>query len=234
MKLMYSCSAYEIVMIVHQLHQQGYEQIRLFPGMSPSGCSWRWAVYPKVLMKDSNKFEKLSDCLPFNCPYGSTGTPFPEEGQEIKTAKDFLREYEDYVDLGRGEDKEYVEWYRSIVEHAEKREFPIAFEEFFDADHWRFSNGEALPYPPFTPASIDQLNDSQIIFLAKCVFDEGSVDELNDFLKSDGPKSTIPEIAEVIRKAFREKKCLICHYDSFENYTDLIAWDDADPSKMRW
>ena len=104
-----------------------------------------------------------------------------EEGQEIKTAKDFLREYEDYVDLGRGEDKEYVEWYRSIVEHAEKREFPIAFEEFFDADHWRFSNGEALHYPPFTPASIDQLNDNQIIFLAKCVFDEGSVDELNDF-----------------------------------------------------
>lgn len=226
--MMFDSSAYEIVMIVHELHQRGYEQLRLFPGMSPNGCSWRWMIYPKVLLKDSNRCEHHSDCLPFHCPHGSTGVAFPEERGCMKTANEFMKEFESYVNLAKGEDEEYVEWYRSIVEHAEKKEFPIAFEEFFNAEQWKFTNGEVLPYPPFTPTSIDQLTDRQMIDLARCVFDEESVKELNIFLDSDGSKSTIPEIAEVIRRALGEKKCLFCHYDSYEDFTELFAVDDVD------
>jgi hypothetical protein len=234
MELLYTCSAYEIVMIVHQLHQWGYEQLRLFSGMSPNGCSWRWAVYPKVLMKDSNLFEHHSDCISFDCPYGSTGAAFPKEGEGMKTANDFMREYESFVNLAEGEDKEYVEWFKVIVEHAKNEDFPIAYEEFFNAEQWKFMKGEALQYPPFTPRTIDQLTDTQMIDLAKCVFDKESVKELNEFIYCDGPKSTIPEVAEVIRNALREQKGLFCHYDSYEKFTDLFAVDDVDPNKMRW
>jgi hypothetical protein len=233
MKLMYTCSAYEIVMIVHELHQRGYEQLRLFPGMSPNGCSWRWAVYPKVLMKDNNLFERHSDCMPFDCPYGSTGVALPEEGEVMKTANDFMREYESYVNLAKGNDKEYVEWYKAIVEHAKNEDFPIAFEEFFDAKQWKFMKGEALQYPPFLPAPIDQLTDTQMIDMAKCVFDEESVRELNEFICCDGPKSTTQEVAEVIRKALREQKSLFCHYDSYERFTELIAWGDEEKEESR-
>ena len=142
-------SAYEVIMIVHELHQRGYEQLRLFPGISPNGMCWRWMIYPKQLMQD-NRFEHHGDCTPFECLRGSTGAAFPEEGQNLKTADDFIRGNEDFVNLAKGEDKAYVEWFEQIVEHAKNKDFPIAFEEFFHAKEWKFTSKEPLTYPPFT------------------------------------------------------------------------------------
>ena len=150
---MFNCSAYEIIMIVHELHQRGHEQLRLFAGMSPSGCSWRWYIYPKVLMKD-NLFERQVDWIPFDSPSGSTGDAFPEEERKRITADDFVKEYDSYVSLAKGEDKEYVKWFETIVEHAKNKDFPIAFSEYFNAEQWKFSSGEPLVYPPFSPVSI--------------------------------------------------------------------------------
>ena len=47
-------------------------------------------------------------------------------------------------------DKAYVKWFEQIVEHAKNKDFPIAFEEFFDAKEWKFTSKEPLTYPPFT------------------------------------------------------------------------------------
>ena len=146
---MVDASAYEVIMIVHELHQRGYEQLRLFPGISPNGMCWRWMIYPKVQMKD-NSFEHHGDCTPFECLRGSTSAAFPEEGQEVKTADDFIKGNESFLDLAKGEDKAYVEWFEQIVEHAKNKDFPIAFEEFFDAKEWKFTSKEPLTYPPFT------------------------------------------------------------------------------------
>ena len=143
-------SAYEIIMIVHELHQRGYEQLRLYAGMSPSGCSWRWDVYPKVLMKD-NLFERHEDWVPFECPHGSADEEFPEEGRKRLTADDFIKEYNSYVSLAKGEDKEYVKWLEAMVEHAQEMDFPIAFSEYFDAEQWKFTSGAHLSFPPFSP-----------------------------------------------------------------------------------
>lgn len=148
-----NCSAYEIIMIIHELHQRGFEQLRLYSGMSPSGCCWRWYIYPKVLMKD-NLFERQVGWIPFDWPSGSTGETFPEEGRKRITADDFVKEFESYVSLAKGEDKEYVKWFETIVKHAKNNDFPIAFSEYFDAEQWKFSSGEQLVYPPFSPVPI--------------------------------------------------------------------------------
>lgn len=150
---MFNCSAYEIIMIVHELHQRGYEQLRLYSGMSPNGCSWRWYIYPKVLMKD-NTFERQVGWIPFDCPSGSTGDAFTENGRKTITADEFVKEYNNYVSLARGEDEEYVKWFETIVRHAKDKDFPIAFSEYFDAKQWKFSSGEQLTYPPFFPVTI--------------------------------------------------------------------------------
>ena len=111
--------------------------------MSPSGCSWRWYIYPKVLMKD-NLFEHHDDWVPFDCPLGSTSEEFPEKGRERITADDFVKEYDSYVSLAKGEDKEYVKWFENIVKHAQDKDFPIAFSERYDAEQWIFISGEQL------------------------------------------------------------------------------------------
>lgn len=150
---MFNCSAYEIIMIVHELHQRGYEQLRLYAGMSPSGCSWRWYVYPKVLMKD-NLFERHDGWVPFKCPSGYASEDLPEKGRKIITADDFVKEYDSYVSLAKGEDKEYVKWFETLVKSAQNNDFPIAFSEFFDAEQWKFLSGKQLVYPPFSQSSV--------------------------------------------------------------------------------
>ena len=66
--------ACDLVLIVHELHQRGYEQLRLFGGMSPNGMAWRWNIYPKCLM-DKPEYEWYDDCPPFECPHGSADCP---------------------------------------------------------------------------------------------------------------------------------------------------------------
>lgn len=145
MKMIKDYSAYEIVMIVHELHKRGYEQLRLLPGMSPSGCSWRWMIYPKVLMKD-NRFEHHGDFVPFECLNGSSGDSKPKEIH----VEQFLQEHADFLELAKGEDKEYVKWFQTIDDHVQQGDFPIAFEEYFPFEQWGFLNSkEELTYPPF-------------------------------------------------------------------------------------
>lgn len=137
-------------MIVHELHKRGYEQLRLYAGMSPNGCSWRWYIYPKVLMKD-NLFECKVGWIPFDCPSGSTCEELPEKGRKKVTADDFAKEYDYYVSLAKGADKEYVKWFETIVKHAKNNDYPIAFSEHNNEELWIFTLGEQLVYPPFSP-----------------------------------------------------------------------------------
>lgn len=39
--------ALRILRLVHELHKQGYQLLRIVPGMSPSGCYWRCAITPR-------------------------------------------------------------------------------------------------------------------------------------------------------------------------------------------
>lgn len=154
-------SAYEIVMIVHELHKQGYEHLRLFSGLSPNGCSWRWFVYPKIMMGTDNRFELHDDCTPFKCPRGSTGESYPEDGRAMMTAEQFMVDYENIIGLlSKAKDAEYVKWFHQIVEHAERRDFPIAFAD--GSGRWQFTSGEKLMPPPFIPATLRDLQDERV------------------------------------------------------------------------
>lgn len=146
------CSAYEIIMIVHVLHQMGYEQLRLKSVMSPSGMSWRWFIYPKALLTDNYyRDECKGDWLPFRTLKGSTDKGMPE-GTNLVKAYDVLLHYSSYLEQARGEDKDYVRWFQTIVDHAQQGDFPISYCEYYNAKEWQFMNSkEDLPFPPFTP-----------------------------------------------------------------------------------
>lgn len=36
--------AQRVLLMVHELHKLGYQKLRIAPGMSPSGCSWRCSI----------------------------------------------------------------------------------------------------------------------------------------------------------------------------------------------
>lgn len=143
------CSAYEIVMLVHELHKRGYEQLRFYAVLSPSGGGWRWFIYPKVLMSGDNRCEHHSDWIPFECLRGSTEHDRPEGRCSINVEK-VLREHTGFFEKAKGEDKAYVEWFKLIVDHAKRNDFPIAYCEYYSHDEWVFLlSNEELSYPPF-------------------------------------------------------------------------------------
>lgn len=151
-------SAYEIIMLVHELHQRGYEQLRLLPGMSASGCYWRWSIYPKILMWDNDIMEHHNDYIPFKCMDGSTDFEYPRADMPKVSVEDFIRGNENFIELSKAKDEEYVRWFSQIVEHAARKDFPIAYSEWFQAEEWKFLSGEPLRYPPFTRAKIDEIS----------------------------------------------------------------------------
>ena len=226
MKMIKDYSAYEIVMIVHELHKRGYEQLRLLAGWSPNGLCWRWLVYPKVLMTHGNRFEHDIEGVPFRCLYSSTGEDYPKD-REPYSVDEFIKGNEGFLELARGEDKAYVDWYKNIISHAENKDVPIAFGEYFSAKQWKFMSDEDLEYPPFESVSTEGLSDELIIEYAKCAFDDESITELEDVLTYDGLKMNQHEIADVIRQAIKEHKGLVSHLDVYEtNRLNLIAWGD--------
>lgn len=220
--------AYEIIMMLDNLHKRGYEQLRILPGLAPSGCSWRWMIYPKVMMKDNAYLEQHSDYMYFECPCGSTG--------EMKTGKDinlladeFIELYEPYVSIADGEDVEYMEWYQQIVEMVKENNVPIAFADFPIGQKW-LCGKSVLEFPPFSPVDLNELSDSRIIMIALLLFDDRSKHELREVLEYTGIKPTEHEISETIRKAIREDVGLMSHIDYFDDKEpmELFAWSAKD------
>lgn len=148
--------ACDVVMILHELHQRGYEQLRLHCGWSPNGLSWRWNIYPKCLMGKDASWEQHDDYTPLDCPHGSVAC-IQNDVDYSRAADVLLRSASEFLELGKQPDKEYVRWYAQLVEHAKRGEFPVAFGEYFpSSDSWLFEpSQEKLPYPPFTPTELD-------------------------------------------------------------------------------
>lgn len=57
-------------------------------------------------------------------------------------------------------------------------------------------------------------------------FDESSVHDLNEIMDFDGNKMCIHDIAEAVRKAIKEDKDLVSHFDSDEDLLEIFAWKD--------
>jgi hypothetical protein len=144
---------------------------------------------------------------------------------------DTIKKLKPYVNLAKGEDKEYVEWFKTIVDHAKKMDFPIAFAEYFNAKSWKFMSGESLAYPPIKPISFSNLSDELMIDYAKFTFDDFSVQELEDVLSFEGIRPEVSHVAEVIRQAISEEKGLINHVESGSEKILAYPYQDVDSKK---
>lgn len=205
--------ACNVVLLLHELHRRGYEQLRLFCGWAPSGLYWRWNIYPKCLMLNDANWEKHDDCTPFDCPHGTAIRP-QGNWNHVEAADELLRNAK-LLELGKLPDEEYVRWYAQIAEHAKRGEYPVAFGEFFPSnDSWLFEpSQEKLPYPPFTPTDLDAASDEWVFKFGKYALDELSRWELrmvNDF---EGIVPPLHGVAQVIRQCVRENKRFCTHTD---------------------
>lgn len=143
--------ACDIILMLDELHKRGYEQLRILPGLSPSGFYWRWRIYPKALLGNDKYLERnlnLPSSITSGCPYGSTGKEAScNDYKEL--ADEFISLYQNVIEAGKRPDAEYIRWFQQIVNKAKENIVPLAYYDYFNAKEWEFSDREDLSFPPF-------------------------------------------------------------------------------------
>jgi hypothetical protein len=135
---------------LHELHQRGYQQLRLHPGWSPNGACVRWNIYPKCVIEDTGSFERDNYEESPSGYHGSAGCPTNDLNPQ-EMADHFLTVAPKLCADAKHPDEEYVQWFSILVDHAKKGEYPTAYGEFFPKGKgWIIQPGEQyIPYPPF-------------------------------------------------------------------------------------
>ena len=143
--------------MVHELHKQGWQKIRIHSGLSASGCYWRCAIFADGL-KPSQQAKYYKKIGPANLvAHYTTGLdrqyfewPDCEHDTARQLAQKFLERFPRICELGRGRDWAYAGWFSELLGHAELGRFPLSYWDGMseDADQavW-LSFGEEVPFP---------------------------------------------------------------------------------------
>lgn len=135
--------ALRVLRVVHEFHKQGHQLMRIAPGMSPSGSSWRCSITPRcntlrthgAKLRDWNRLAAHYSSGQGNEYFGWTDA----EHDAVKTLVAKFRErMPDIVEACQGTDWQYAGWYVSMLGYAEKEIFPIAYDDWHEEQDPRF------------------------------------------------------------------------------------------------
>lgn len=138
----YMINRQKLLFMVKELHSRGFEKLRIIPSVSPSGMHWRCSFIAGT--KDNSLI--ASNWLGKH--------EYEDSQKEIQLTPEaladlFLRENYEFVNQCKGENKEYTQWYRGMLENLSKEELPYAFDDYFSpTDFWRTSDGNEIQTLP--------------------------------------------------------------------------------------
>ena len=145
-------------LVIRELHEMGYELIRVCPSVSPNGANWRCATtVKKYTLKTCGAIYRSNE--PHTAANTSAGE-FNWDGWQGKTpheiALQFIEHYPHLAKLGKGKDPEYKEWFKKANDLAQRGYIFFAFGDMcscFHNDHKMLLNtepptGEYLEFPP--------------------------------------------------------------------------------------
>ena len=146
-----------VLAMVHELHKQGYQNIGLYPGYSPSGCHWRCMITPVTFLRIENGGLDLrvkDGLLVAHHSSGASGNLyFGWEDARHDTARElsakFVQRFPQLADAGRGRNYAYAGWFVELLGRSETGELPIAFGDYleFHGTLKTTCHGE-IPLPP--------------------------------------------------------------------------------------
>ena len=128
-------SSRKVLLLVHELHKMGYQQLRIAPGMSPSGMYWRCSIAPAISFSRSNgAILDRWDAPAAHYTSGQENKYFDWEDAERdsprKLAHKFWKRFPEIIRLGNGSDWEYVGWYLEMLRLTESNGLPIAYADW--------------------------------------------------------------------------------------------------------
>lgn len=138
--------AYELMKILHELHKLGYQKLRWMSYMAPSGMSLRCHITTQdhIIVNQEIIFDNNQGEVWF-ASVGAMTT-----GEDIKPlVKTFMDENPRLLEIGKGEDSEYVEWFSKLLSLAKKGQTPIFYGDYWTLPIGRIKVGkDTMPTPP--------------------------------------------------------------------------------------
>jgi len=145
-----------VMEMVGVLLERGFQRLRILPGMSPSGMSWRCCVthvdnlvmteygLSTVDYDDSATYTTAMERRYF-------GWEDVQDAGPERLADLFQKRFAELCARGKGADPEHVRWYGEILELARRGVFPVAYcdDEDPGPGRWRTSEvGVTVAMPP--------------------------------------------------------------------------------------
>jgi ribonuclease BN (tRNA processing enzyme) len=126
-----------VILMVHQLHELGYQRLRIGPGMSASGVYWRCAVTHVANIQEDNGalvLDEANDTAMYSSGSGDHffGWEDTSEDTPADLARKFIERFPVIARLGRGDDENYAEWFQEVVRVVEAGGFPYAYSDWSD------------------------------------------------------------------------------------------------------
>ncbi len=141
-----SLGAYELMKILHELHKLGYQKLRWMSYMAPTGLSLRCHITTQDHICANQEIIFAGD----NSEIWCTSTGVMTTGEDIKPyVKIFMEENPRMLEIGKGEDSEYVEWFNNLLSFAKKGQTPVFYGDYWTLPIGRIKVGkDTMPTPP--------------------------------------------------------------------------------------
>lgn len=147
--------AQRVLRMVHELHKQGYQRLRIVPGMSASGCYWRCSITPitDILVSHGALPRYYGAGIEYSS--GMENKYFDWKDAKHDTARQlaakFIERFPEVVRAGAGSDWNYAGWYVEMLGFAERGNLPVAYADWYGGapDYLaKDDDRNELPFPP--------------------------------------------------------------------------------------
>ena len=139
---------YELMQILHELHKLGYQKLRWMSYMAPSGLSLRCPITTQDHICVNREIVFGGDPNEIWCASIGAMTT----GEDIKPlVKTFMYENPRLLEIGKGNDPEYVEWFKKLLSFAAEGQTLVFYGEYWSLPMGRIKVGQSkMPTPPTT------------------------------------------------------------------------------------
>ena len=144
----HNLGVYELMKILHELHKLGYQKLRWMSYIAPSGLCLRCHITTQDHICANREIVFGGDPNEIWC----TSIGAMTTGEDIKPLfETFMNENPRLLEIGKGNDPEYVEWFNKLLSFAAEGQTPIFYEEYWSLPMGRIKVGQyKMPTPPTT------------------------------------------------------------------------------------
>lgn len=145
---LHNLGAYELMQILHELHKLGYQKLRWMSYMAPSGLSLRCHITTQDHICANREIVFSGESNEIWCASIGAMTT----GEDVKPlVRLFMDENPRLLEIGKGDDPEYIEWFDKLLSFAAKDQTPMFYGEYWSLPMGRIRVGQyTMPTPPTT------------------------------------------------------------------------------------